>query len=140
MRGLAHWVGFSKCEILYQRRPRRFGTSKMPWARLLPYALQAIANFSVKPLRLFLVLGLVTLITAFGTALGYLGLFLFLGTRAPGILTVVLLLLANMGLTLFGIGIIGEYIGAIYGETKGRPLWIVEKSVNIDIPEEERYG
>jgi dolichol-phosphate mannosyltransferase len=140
MRGLAHWVGFPKCEIRYQRRPRRFGTSKMPWANLLPYAMQAIANFSVRPLRLILALGVVTLLGTLGATFGYLGLFIFVGTRAPGILTVVLLLLANMGLTLFGIGIIGEYIGAIYGEAKGRPLWIVEKAVNIDIPDEERYG
>jgi dolichol-phosphate mannosyltransferase len=140
MRGLAQWVGFPRYEIKYERRPRRFGSTKMPIGRLLPYALQSICNFSVKPLRLFLVLGLIVMFTAVVAAAGYLILFLAYGTGAPGILTVVLMLLANIGLTLFGIGVLGEYIGNIYTEAKNRPLWIVEKAMNIDIPDDQRYG
>jgi dolichol-phosphate mannosyltransferase len=78
--------------------------------------------------------------TAVVAAAGYLILFLAYGTGAPGILTVVLMLLANIGLTLFGIGVLGEYIGNIYTEAKNRPLWIVEKAMNIDIPDDQRYG
>jgi dolichol-phosphate mannosyltransferase len=139
-RGLAHWVGFRKCEIAYRRRPRKSGQTKMPLGRLLPYALQAICNFSVKPLRLFLVMGFLVMTLAGLSALGYLGLYLFCGTKAHGILTVVLILLANMGLTMLGIGVLGEYVGHIYTEAKSRPLWIVEKAVNIEIPEDLRYG
>jgi glycosyltransferase involved in cell wall biosynthesis len=140
MRGLAHWVGFRKYAIQYERRPRKFGESKMPIRQLLPYALQSICNFSVRPLRLFMALGLLVMVVAVLAALGYFVVYLTYGTRAHGILTVVLLLLANMGLTLFAIGVLGEYIGHIYTEAKERPLWIVEKAINIDIPDEHRYG
>jgi len=74
------------------------------------------------------------------TAVFYMALFVFFGSKAPGIMTVVLLLLANLGLTALGIGLMGEYISNIYNETKHRPLWIVEKTINLNIAEDQRYG
>ncbi|MBN2290141.1 MAG: glycosyltransferase family 2 protein [Candidatus Glassbacteria bacterium] len=140
LRGLSQWLGFNRCGVKYSRSARESGQSKTSVIFLLAYALRAISIFSNKPLRFFLFGGFFIMSITVVLAAFYFFLYLFIGSRAPGILTVVLLLLANLGLTALGIGVLGEYISNIYTETKQRPLWIVEDTINRDIPEEHRYG
>ena len=133
-RGLVHWVGFKRCAISYERRPRAGGDSKAPFFSIAAFMLTAITSFSVKPLRMFTLLGTGIIgITVVLMILYIIGRF----TQNPprGITTTLVLLLANLGLMSMGFGILGEYIGRIYTESKKRPLWVIEKSLNIKLDE-----
>ena len=97
------------------------------------FTLNAVFSFSVKPLRLFSVLGL-SILGGTGV-LGLLYLVMALFTSPPrGITSVLLLLLLNLGVLSLGIGILGEYIAKIYAETKRRPLWLVDYTLNLGEP------
>jgi polyisoprenyl-phosphate glycosyltransferase len=132
LRGLAHWIGFKRCAIAYDRQPRKAGKSKgLGIFFLLNLAANAISSFSIKPLQLFSLLGLVALLGTLGLALVYLGSYLFAFTL-PGLTTIYLLLLANLAVMLLGFGAVGEYVGRTYLEAKGRPLFLVEDTINLD--------
>jgi polyisoprenyl-phosphate glycosyltransferase len=132
LRGFAHWIGFKRCPILYDRRPRKAGRSKAPLFYLLNLALNAITCFSIKPLQLFSLMGALASLGTVGLALVYLGSYLF-AYPVPGLTTIYLLMLANLTVLLLGFGAVGEYIGRIYVETKRRPLFLVDRVVNLDI-------
>jgi len=130
IRGFSHWIGFRQCPIVYDRRPRTAGKSKAPFFYLLNLAANAITCFSIKPLQIFSLFGFVTLASTMLLALVYVAMYLCGGT-VPGLTTIYLLLLANLSVMLLGFGTLGEYIGRIYVEAKHRPLFIVERSINI---------
>jgi dolichol-phosphate mannosyltransferase len=131
LRGLAHWIGFPSCPILYDRRPRKEGKSKAPFFYLLNLAANAVTCFSIRPLQLFSVSGAVLMAGAIGLGLVYLASWL-LGHALPGLTTLYLLLLLNLAVMLLGFGALGEYIGRIYIETKGRPIYLIERTINVD--------
>ena len=123
LRGLVHWIGFKKQGVEYRRIARKYGRSKMPLGVLFNYAIRSITVFSTKPLRLFMIGGLSVMLLAMLLIVIYFTLYLTIGSKAYGIITVVLLLLANIGLTAFGIGVLGEYIGHIYErDQKASPM------------------
>lgn len=124
-RGLAHWIGFQQTAIPYDRRPRRAGTSKAHFLYALNLAANAITSFSIRPLQMFAIAGFcATLATA---ALATVSLLCWAcGWAIPGLTTVYILLLANLAVVLLGFGTVGEYVGRIYIETKGRPLFLIE--------------
>jgi glycosyltransferase involved in cell wall biosynthesis len=130
IRGFSHWIGFKQCPIVYDRRPRTAGKSKAPFFYLLNLAANAITCFSIKPLQLFSLFGFMTLGVTIAVALGYIATY-FLGGTVPGLTTIYVLLLAILGVMLVGFGTLGEYIGRIYVETKQRPLFIVERTINM---------
>jgi dolichol-phosphate mannosyltransferase len=130
IRGFSHWIGFKQCPIVYDRRPRTAGKSKAPFFYLLNLAANAITCFSIKPLQLFSLFGFLTLGVTIVVALGYVATY-FLGGTVPGLTTIYVLLLAILGVMLVGFGTLGEYIGRIYIETKHRPLFIVERTINM---------
>jgi dolichol-phosphate mannosyltransferase len=130
MRGLAHWIGYRSTGIVYDRRPREAGVSKAPFFYLINIAVNAIVSFSIKPLQLFSALGCLALFATVVLALVYLGMYLFTGT-VPGLTTIYLLLLGNLAVSLLGFGAMGEYVGRIYLETKERPLFLVDRTVNM---------
>lgn len=130
IRGFSHWIGFKQCPIVYDRRPRTAGKSKAPFFYLLNLAANAITCFSIKPLQLFSLFGFLTLGLMIVVALGYVATY-FLGGTVPGLTTIYVLLLAILGVMLVGFGTLGEYIGRIYIETKHRPLFIVERTINM---------
>ena len=131
VRGFSHWIGFPKCPIVYDRRPRTAGRSKASFSFMLNLATDAITCFSIRPLQLFSWGGFATLAVVVLAALGYLGRYFFGGATVPGFITVYLLLLANLGVMMLGFGTLGEYIGRIYIESKQRPLFIVERTINV---------
>ena len=131
LRGFAHWVGFKRCPIVYDRVPRTAGKSKAPSFYLLNLAANAITCFSIKPLQLFSLTGVVALFGTFCLALVFLGSWLFSYT-VPGLTTIYLLMLANLAVMLLGFGAVGEYVGRIYIETKRRPLFLIDRTVNLD--------
>jgi glycosyltransferase involved in cell wall biosynthesis len=131
-RGLVHWVGFKKSFFEYDRAERVAGESKGTLAHSIRLTWEAILNFSDKPLRLISVFGLVVLLVAVLLAVIY-GTGRLLGYPAPrGITTVFILALANIGLTSFFLGLIGEYLGRCFTQAKGRPLYFVEKTINVE--------
>jgi dolichol-phosphate mannosyltransferase len=133
LRGFAHWVGFRRCPVVYDRAPRTAGKSKAPSLYLLNLAANAITCFSIRPLQLFSLTGAAVLFGTLVLALVYVGSWLF-GHTVPGLTTIYLLMLANLAVMLLGFGTIGEYVGRIYIETKRRPLFLIDRTVNLDAP------
>ena len=133
VRGLMHWVGFNKCEIKYDRRPRQWGRSKAPFWWCLQFALNAITSFSTKPLKLFMLFGMTVLTISLVASLWYAATRIFNIDDPPrGIPTIIILLLWNLGIMSLGIGMLGEYLGHLYTEAKGRPIAIVADSANLN--------
>jgi polyisoprenyl-phosphate glycosyltransferase len=131
LRGFAHWIGFKRCAVVYDRLQRTAGKSKAPSLYLLNLAANAITCFSIKPLQLFSLAGAAALVGTICLALTTIGSWLFSYT-VPGLTTVYLLLLANLAVMLLGFGTIGEYVGRIYIEAKKRPLFLIDRTANLD--------
>jgi dolichol-phosphate mannosyltransferase len=131
LRGLIAWLGFRQIGVPYERAPRRAGESKAPFSHLLFFAFNAITSFSLRPLRLFSLMGAIILAVSMIAAVVYAVLF-FTESPPPGITTIIILLLAAIGLNSIGIGILGEYVGRTYAEAKRRPLYVVQEAVNIE--------
>lgn len=130
-RGLIAWVGFRQVGVGYERRPRTTGRSKAPLRDLLVFVLTAVTSFSLKPLRLFTLLGFAMV----GLSMLAVPLYVILSfTDNPpaGITTVILLLLVVIGFNSLGIGILGEYLGRTHAEVKHRPLFLVADFANLD--------
>jgi dolichol-phosphate mannosyltransferase len=130
MRGLIAWLGFRQIGVPYERQPRQAGLSKAPFTDLLFFVFNAITSFSLRPLRLFTLMGTIILALSIVAAFVY-ALLWFTGSPPPGVTTIIVLLLAAIGLNSIGIGILGEYVGRTYIEAKRRPLYVVQESVNI---------
>jgi dolichol-phosphate mannosyltransferase len=133
VRGMIHWLGFRQFGIPYVRRGRLKGASKVNPLYLVGFMFNAVFNFSVKPIRLFSVLGVSILGLTSVLTVVY-AVLAFLASPPRGITTVLFLLLINLGVMSLGIGILGEYIGKIYTESKRRPLWLVDYSLNLENP------
>jgi dolichol-phosphate mannosyltransferase len=130
MRGLIAWLGFKQTGIIYAREPRKAGVSKGPFWYIFFIAVNAITSFSMKPLRLFLVMGIIITVLSFIAIFIYLLVYLF-GNTVAGLTTIILLSFLGIGLNSIGIGVVGEYIGRIYFETKKRPLYVIDEMVGF---------
>ena len=138
LRGLISWLGFRQVGVPYERRPRQGGTSKAPFWHLIFFTFNAITGFSLKPLRLFTFLGFGLLGLALVAAATYVSLWA-IGSPPPGITTIIVLLLAAIGLNSLGIGLLGEYVGRTYSEVKRRPLYVVQEAVNLSGTPQPRH-
>src|SRR5262245_26800654 len=128
LRGLVQWLGFPTAEVPFRTAPRPAGTSKFSLFRLTNYALDALLSFSRLPLRLPLFVGLVFLLFGLGTATFAL-LSPLLGRPVDPYWAVLLVSVQLMGGALLcGLGAIGEYVGRIYEQVKGRPLYLVKET------------
>ena len=126
LRGIVPLIGFQSGVVTYERHERFAGESKYPLKKMLNFAFDGITSFSVKPIRMVTTLGIVIF------AISILMLIYFLitwciGWTVPGWTSIVVSVWAIGGLQLLAIGIIGEYIGKIYMETKARPKFIVQE-------------
>jgi polyisoprenyl-phosphate glycosyltransferase len=127
MKGLFAWVGFPSRAVPYDRAPRAAGTTKLSYRRLWTLSLEGITGFTTLPLKISTWLGLGTAACALFYGGWVVGKALVLGDPVPGypsLMTVVLLL---GGVQLVTLGIIGEYLGRVFDETKGRPLYLVDR-------------
>jgi glycosyltransferase involved in cell wall biosynthesis len=125
LRGLVSWVGFNQIGIEYDRDARYSGTTKYPLSKMLRFAVDGVTSFSDIPLRLASLLGFVISIGSFFVGIYEVSLKLFTGYNLPGYTSTIFAILFLGGVQLIGIGILGEYIGRIYDEIKGRPLYLV---------------
>src|SRR5262245_15676468 len=127
VRGVIHWLGFKQIGIPYTRRGRTKGTSKVNWPYLIGFTYNAIINFSAKPIRLFTLTGLGVLGLTF-----LLALIRLCGGLSASLTGLHLLLLLNLGVISLGIGVVGEYVYKVHLESKRRPLWLVDYTINLD--------
>jgi dolichol-phosphate mannosyltransferase len=128
IRGMVGWLGFSTAEVFYDRQPRKAGVTKYPFVKMLRLAVDAAVSFSIFPLRLaYYFAGALTLVNF--AYLLFAGLqYLILGEQlVPGWLSLILAVVGFGSLNLFCLGIMGEYIGRIYEQSKSRPLYLVKE-------------
>lgn len=126
MKGLYSWVGFPSKAIEYRRDPRAAGSSKFNYWSLWNFALEGITSFTVAPLKIATYLGLLTSLIAFSFGTFIIIKTLLWGDPVQGFPTLMVTILFLGGVQLFFIGVLGEYLGRIFGETKQRPLYLVQ--------------
>ena len=126
-KGIFAWVGYDTCFIPYTACERTAGTTKWNFHKLMNYAIDGIIGFSTKPLRLATYLGVLTAIAAVIYLIVVVLQKLIIGIDVPGFATIIVLTLLLGGIQLFCIGIIGEYVGKIFEQSKERPIYIAKE-------------
>ncbi len=130
LRGMSIWVGFTQDSVPYDRDARYAGETKFTLRRMLRFSLDAIASFSYRPLQLATLLGFVISSIAF-LAIPVVIVLKITGHYLHGFSTVEITMLLLGGIQLITIGLIGEYVGRIFDEVKGRPLYLVRSRENF---------
>ncbi|MBC8079512.1 MAG: glycosyltransferase, partial [Gorillibacterium sp.] len=128
VRGLVSWVGFKQTSVEYVREERFAGETKYPLKKMIRFALDGITSFSYKPLKLATYLGMTVSLVSFVYLVIIIMQKLFTNSAEIGWTSTVAILLFFNGMILMLMGVIGEYIGRIYEETKERPLYIVREA------------
>lgn len=127
MKGLFAWVGFRTTNVYYHREPRHAGRTKWNYWRLWNLAVEGITSFSQVPLQLAAYLGLVVSLLAFLYAIWLVISTLVYGNSVKGYPSMMVTLLFLGGVQLMALGVIGEYLGRIYEESKRRPVYLVRQ-------------
>jgi glycosyltransferase involved in cell wall biosynthesis len=135
MRGLSSWIGFRQIGVPYVRQERHAGKTNYPFRKMLKLAIDATTSFSYVPLQLATTLGFIV------AGLSVLGIVLAIALRlanrtVAGQATTLVAVLFLGGLQLIFLGIIGEYLGRIYDEVKGRPLYLIKDALGFEEEEE----
>ncbi len=126
MKGLFSWVGFRQCSVPYRRDPRLVGKSKFNYWKLWNLALEGITSFSTTPLRVATYIGVIAATVAFGYGAVIIGKTLLWGDPVAGYPSIMTVMLFLGGVQLMALGMIGEYLGRLYDESKQRPLYLIE--------------
>ena len=131
-KGIFAWVGYSTCFIPYVACERVAGQSKWNFRKLFNYAVDGIIGYSTKPLRMSTILGGVTAAAAFIYLIVVLLEKLIKGIDVPGYASIIILILFLGSMQLFCIGIIGEYVGRTFEQSKDRPVYIAKEILNYE--------
>lgn len=126
-KGMFSWIGFHKKEILYDRDPRAAGETGWNYAKLTNLAIDGITSFTTAPLRISTFLGVFVSLAAFIYLVAVILQTILFGNEIAGYPSTLAVILFLGGVQLLSIGIIGEYVGRIFNETKQRPLYFVEE-------------
>lgn len=129
MKGLFAWVGFSTTTVEYKVAPREYGSSSFNTWKLWNFAIEGITSFSSVPLRVWTYLGFGLSLSSLLYAVYLLIKTLFFGADTPGFASIMITILFASGVQLIGIGVLGEYIGRIFSESKRRPVYIVRNVI-----------
>ncbi|HJU06058.1 MAG TPA: glycosyltransferase family 2 protein [Nitrospiraceae bacterium] len=132
IRGMVSWVGFKQFALTYKRAERFAGKSKYPLRKMVTFATDGILSFSIKPLRLSTTMGFVASGLALAGIVYALVVRLLTSNWVSGWTFIMVSVLFLGGVQLICLGIIGEYIGRIYSETKRRPLYLVERTYGFE--------
>jgi dolichol-phosphate mannosyltransferase len=128
LRGMSSWVGFKQTGVLYKRAARYSGETKYPYKKMIKFASDAITSFSYFPLQLAMYLGFITAGISI-IAIPVVIISRIVGSHAfTGQATTLIAVLFLGGVQLISLGILGEYIGRLYDEAKGRPLYIIREA------------
>lgn len=134
MKGLFSWVGFRTATVEYVREPRAGGKTKFNAWSLWNLAIEAVTSFSIVPLRVWTYLGSLLAIISFSYGMYILVRTLVLGVDVPGYASLFTAVLFLGGVQLIGLGILGEYLGRVYIETKRRPPYVIREVFEADEP------
>jgi len=139
LRGMSAWVGFRQTGVPYRRAARFVGETKYPFRKMFRLAINAITGFSYFPLQLATYIGFFAAGISILSIPVVIGLRLWGGSQAPlvGQATTLIAVLFLGGVQLISLGILGEYIGRLYDEAKGRPLYIVRETSRDTVAQEE---
>jgi len=129
LRGIVPLIGFRSAIVEYERSARYAGESKYPLKKMLALALDAVTSFSIVPLRLISLLGLLVFAGSMAVTIWALWVALFTDDAIPGWASVVLPMYFLGGVQLLALGVIGEYLGKLYVETKSRPRYFIEQVI-----------
>jgi polyisoprenyl-phosphate glycosyltransferase len=135
VRGMVAWVGFRQTPVPYKRAPRFAGESKYPLFKMMRFALDGVTSFSAAPLHVATWIGFAASVIAMIAACYALVLRLFTNNWVTGWTALFIAVLFVGGTQLLALGVIGEYIGRIYAESKRRPLYVVQERLGFDRPE-----
>ncbi len=131
MKGLFGWVGFRQVALPYARDPRHAGKTKWNYLRLWNFAIEGITSFSFVPLQIATYLGATVALLAFGYAAYFFLKTLLYGPDVPGYPSLLVIILFLGGVQLLTLGVLGEYVGRIYAESKHRPLYVVREKLGF---------
>ena len=134
MKGLFTWIGYPSMSVPYDRAPRHAGTGKWSWWKLWNLALEGITGFTVMPLKVATYLGLLVALAAAVFGAQVIMRTLIFGNPVAGYPSLVTIILFLGGVQLITLGVIGEYLGRVFNETKNRPLYLVERFVPSELP------
>lgn len=129
LRGMVPMIGYSSDVVYYERGERFAGESKYPFGKMLSFAIEGITSLSIKPIRLITFLGFSIFLVSIGILI-YSLVRHFMGATIVGWTTLMVSVWAIGGLILLSLGVVGEYIGKIYLETKARPRFLIEQFLN----------
>ena len=129
LRGIVPLLGFRSCSVHYARAERFAGETKYPFKKMLLFALDGIASFSVKPLRLITLVGFLLFLLSLCGILWVIFDKLFFGNTVQGWASTMVSIYFIGGIQVMSLGIIGEYVGRSFQEGKGRPRYIIDKEI-----------
>ncbi|MGH6956207.1 MAG: glycosyltransferase family 2 protein [Caulobacteraceae bacterium] len=132
MKGLFAWVGFRQIGVPYARPERAAGTSSWGYLRLWRFALDGITSFSTAPLRIWTGVGLVSALLAAVAAAALIVRVLVVGRDVPGYASLMVVILLGFAAQMIAFGVMGEYLGRLYQEVKGRPIYVVRARIGFD--------
>ncbi len=132
-KGLFAWIGFRKKEIFFDQGDRVFGKTSWNFSSLFSLAIDGITSFTILPLRISTVVGLLVSLISFVYMIVVFFKTIFLGETVQGFPTLLIVILFLGGVQLLSLGIIGEYLGRIFNETKKRPVYIAKSYNNEKI-------
>jgi dolichol-phosphate mannosyltransferase len=127
LRGLVQWVGFRQASVEFVSPPRHVGTTKYRWRQLLTFSITGITSFSKVPLRCAAILGLVIFLLSLMYGTYALAVYAIVGHLPRGYTSLIVGISFMGGIQLLVLGILGEYLGAVFDEAKRRPLYIVDE-------------
>ena len=131
-KGIFAWVGYETCFIPYQAQERVHGKTKWSFRKLFNYAIEGIIGFSTAPLRLAIYLGIFTSVAALIYLMIVVLEKLIWGIAIPGYATIIVLILLLGSMQLFCIGIIGEYVGKTFEQSKNRPICLEKEYLTYE--------
>ena len=134
MKGLFAWIGFRQVAVPYERAPRLAGETKWNYWKLLNLSIEGITSFSIAPLRAASYIGLITATIALIYGLYMMSRTILFGNPVAGYPSLLVIILFLGGIQLLSLGIIGEYVGRIFNETKQRPLYLVASVLSGKAP------
>lgn len=132
MKGLFAWVGFRQVGVPYVRPSRAAGDSSWPYRSLFRFALDGMTSFSTAPLRIWTYVGAGAAVVALLAALAIIVRVLVAGRDVPGYASLMVVILFAFALQMVALGILGEYIGRMYQEVKGRPIYVIRDRIGFD--------
>jgi dolichol-phosphate mannosyltransferase len=131
LRGIFSWIGFKSTAISFNAPQRMHGRTKYSFIKMMKFGLRGVTAFSFKPLRVAILAGTVISLAAFAFAIFALVSY-YKGNTVPGWASTIIAIMFLGGTQLLAIGLLGEYIASLFIETKNRPLYLIDKKINLD--------